>query len=244
MSAAEVLHIEAVLAGIGTLVFHIASSTILQFWFYHHKQSDASQWKIQPKRNESFAEAQRWWLPLLRLKQRHKPMHWLYATVNLLIAATAAMVTAELTIRDRLPLKLTDGPIVMPLIWSTLFQCTAEYHWHRALHQPFMYRLWHKIHHAYQSPEPFDDFFINPIEGALYQFILWGPAYLFQQSLPAFALYMAIHGFCGIADHCGIRVRLPYVYDSAFHDAHHRLFNANYGFPWTFWDKIYGTFRE
>jgi len=240
------LHIEAVLIGVGTFVFHIAACTALQMYFYFAKQADAAHWKTQATQRESFAEAHRWWLPLLQLKKRHKPLHWLYATVNLLVAATAALVTAELTLRGRLPLQLSwwNGPFLMPLIYSTLFQCTAEYHWHRLLHTPLLYARFHKIHHAYQSPEPFDEFMISPLEGTLYQFILWGPAYLFSQSLSAFGVYMLVHGFCGIADHCGIRVRIPYVYDSQFHDNHHRLFNANYGFPWSVWDHVYGTFRQ
>jgi sterol desaturase/sphingolipid hydroxylase (fatty acid hydroxylase superfamily) len=153
----EALHVEAVVIGIGTFFFHIAACTVLQVRFYYSQQANASQWKTQPAQNASFAEAHRWWLPLLRLKERHKPLHWLYATVNLFVAATAAMLTAELTLRRQLPLQLSlwNGPFVMPLIYSTLFQCTAEYHWHRLLHQPFLYARFHKIHHSYTAPEPF-----------------------------------------------------------------------------------------
>ena len=51
-------------------------------------------------------------------------------------------------------------------------------------------------------------------------------------------------GTCGIIDHCGIRLSIPFLYDSVFHDEHHRLFNVNYGFPFSFLDVLLGTYHE
>ena len=44
-----------------------------------------------------------------------------------------------------------------------------------------------------------------------------------------FALYMALHGVCGVLDHCGVDIRFGPIYSAADHDAHHQFFNVNYG---------------
>lgn len=237
------MRLESALIGLGTFLFHVSVSTVLQIVFYAQRQAQHTSWKIQPRKTESFDDADKWWLPLLRLKRRHAPLQWLFCTVNLVTASVFAAVTADRFLDDALPLKW-DGPFWWPLLCSIAFQCTAEYHWHWLLHRPFLYKLMHKTHHLHTAPEPFDDFMVNPVELAIYQCIFFGPAFLFRQNVWAFAVYLAIHGATGIADHCGIHVSVPFVYASKFHDDHHRLFSCNYGFPFAIWDHIYGTFRE
>jgi len=235
--------VTSIAVGVGTFVFHVTVSTILQYAFYYAKPATVAKWKIQPQRKESLAEAGSWWLPLLRLKSRHKPLQWIYCTLNLCTASLFAAVTAELFLRDKLPLKLT-GPFWWPLLASCAFQCTAEYHWHRLLHTKLLYQWMHKTHHLHVAPEPFDDFMVNPLELAIYQCIFFGPAFLFDMQLPCFAVYLALHGFAGIADHSGIHADVPLLYRSKFHDDHHKLFTCNFGFPFAIWDHLHGTFRE
>lgn len=75
-----------------------------------------------------------------------------------------------------------------------------------------------------------------------YYFILFAPPVLLPIHLHAFYIYMAIHGTTGVLDHTGVRVHVPWLYDTAHHDDHHKLTYANYSFPMPFLDVFHGTF--
>ena len=177
---------------------------------------------------------------------RH-PLQPLLTTLNLTLSALYATAVTEAHLRSLTslsPLTLTP-PVTLPftLALSILWQCVLEYYWHRMQHLPFCYRWMHKLHHFYTSPQPFDDLLIHPLEAAGYYVILYSPAFVIPQSLWSFLCYMTVMGVCGVVDHAGIRVQCGGVYDSAEHDEHHRLFTVNYSFPFTFMDRLHGTYR-
>ena len=110
-------------------------------------------------------------------------------------------------------------------------------------HLPFLYRHCHKLHHFHKSPQPFDDLLIHPLEAFGYYLILYSPAFLVPQSVLSFVLYMAVMGVCGVLDHCGVDLRVWGLYDTREHDEHHRLFNVNFSFPFSFMDQLHGTYK-
>ena len=99
------------------------------------------------------------------------------------------------------------------------------------LHLPPLYKRFHKYHHAYKDPEPFDDMYIHPLEAFCYYCILYAPPFLFSCHIFAFISYMIVMGLAGTLDHSGIRVHVPGIYDASDHDRHHSKFNVNYAFP-------------
>ena len=128
---------------------------------------------------------------------------------------------------------------------AVLYENLAEYYWHRLLHSiPLLYKHFHKIHHFYKSPEPFDDMYIHPLEATIYYCILYSPPFLFQIHLYAFVIYMVIMGLCGVLDHSGIPFSIPLLYDTKAHHFHHLKFDVNYGFPFAYLDLLHGTFYE
>jgi sterol desaturase/sphingolipid hydroxylase (fatty acid hydroxylase superfamily) len=46
-----------------------------------------------------------------------------------------------------------------------------------------------------------------------------------------------------MADHAGVRLAVPGLYNAADHDAHHAFFSCNYGFPFPWLDQLLGTYR-
>jgi len=142
----------------------------------------------------------------------------------------------------------TDSYSLLTLLFccllSIIWQCVCEYYWHRLQHLPWFYGHFHKLHHFYQSPQPFDDLMIHPVEAFGYYCILYSPAFLIPQPLLSFLLYMTVMGLCGVLDHCGVVLTIPYLYDTREHDAHHQLFNVNYSFPFPFMDQLHGTFHQ
>jgi sterol desaturase/sphingolipid hydroxylase (fatty acid hydroxylase superfamily) len=140
------------------------------------------------------------------------------------LAGTAALLLAE---------------FLVAVVWENV----VEYYFHRTMHLPAVYRTFHKLHHAYKSPTPFDDMCIHPFEALLYYCILYSPAFAFPTHLSTMALYMALMGLAGMFDHSGIKIALPYVYHAEDHDLHHELFDVNYGFPFVWLDLLHGTYR-
>ena len=62
---------------------------------------------------------------------------------------------------------------------------------------------------------------IHPLEGFGYYCILYSPAFLVHMHFASFAAYMSIMGLAGVIDHCGVKVEIPGLYNSADHDKHH-----------------------
>lgn len=106
------------------------------------------------------------------------------------------------------------------LLWEFIlphiYQGVLEYYWHRFLHSPLMYKRFHKVHHYYKSPEPFDDMYIHPFEAFAYYIILFSPALVIKMHISCFLVYMAICGITGIMDHSGIRF-VSFIYNTEDH---------------------------
>jgi hypothetical protein len=94
------------------------------------------------------------------------------------------------------------------------------------------------------SPEPFDDLYVHPLEVSGYYTILFSPSFVLRgMPFHAFILYMIYMGSCGVLDHSGLNVRVPFgLYNAHDHALHHSKFECNYGFPHPFMDLIHGTF--
>ena len=188
-------------------------------------------------------------LPSLPPPPHRHPLQPLLTTLNLLLSSLFLLLLTEAHLHTPHPLtSLSPHPSLPPYLTlplSILLQCVLEYYWHRLQHLPPLYRHVHKLHHYYTSPQPFDDLMIHPLEAAGYYCILYSPAFLIRQTVGSFVGYMAVLGVLGVVDHCGVRWRVwgGWLYDSAEHDEHHRCFNVNYSFPFSFMDRLHGTYK-
>lgn len=226
---------------------YIAQTSLLQYVFYYRRSSTkCADWKIQASKKESVGHF--FWLPIFSNKPNRGVNHGVLALGNLLIASLAAGFTTECSLR-RLNHMRYD-PIVVDLIPTILLQtCIAivyesvvEYYWHRLMHTKAFYATFHKYHHFYKSPEPWDDMYIHPVEAFGYYCILYGPPFLFTIHYTAFLLYMVIMGICGVCDHSGIKFAIPGLYNTVDHDNHHLKFEVNYSFPFPYMDILHNTF--
>ena len=82
------------------------------------------------------------------------------------------------------------------------------------------------------------------MQGLGYYTILYSPPFVLGCPAMPFAIYLAMHGLCGILDHSGVRIDVGVGllrYSSSDHDSHHERFEFNYGFPLMWMDRIHGT---
>ncbi|CAM9736513.1 unnamed protein product [Heterosigma akashiwo] len=132
--------------------------------------------------------------------------------------------------------------VFLGLVKALVFQSICEYYWHLLMHTGPMYKRFHKFHHHYKVPRPFDDMYIHPIESFGYYCIFFAPAHVLKISAVSFSLYVVILGTCGVIDHSGCSFKVPLLYNSDDHEAHHRFFNVNYAFPFPFMDLLHQTY--
>ena len=77
------------------------------------------------------------WIPLLALKKNRPVTHALFATINLIVASTFAFTVTELSVQRRTRMSFDSVSeygyeyILRDLGVAIVFQCIAEYYWHR-----------------------------------------------------------------------------------------------------------------
>ncbi|KIO78864.1 fatty acid hydroxylase [Pedobacter lusitanus] len=124
---------------------------------------------------------------------------------------------------------------------------------HYLIHQTFLYKIVHQLHHLAVHPKPIDLFILHPLEtisfGALWLVLLM----LFPFNIYAIVIYLIINVVFGLTGHLGIeplplRFRnLPvirYLGTSTFHHQHHQYEDFNFGFYTSIWDRLFGTYKS
>eukprot|EP01103_Thecamoeba_quadrilineata_P003945 TRINITY_DN13679_c0_g1_i1.p1 TRINITY_DN13679_c0_g1~~TRINITY_DN13679_c0_g1_i1.p1 ORF type:complete len:265 (-),score=-6.77 TRINITY_DN13679_c0_g1_i1:8-802(-) len=219
---------------------------------YYYQNSDPKKpndlfWKTQPQNKKNVGPQS----PLFAhwFKEGRASDHHILASINLLLASLAMVFTTQMIMMGKTKMYwTTEGrsffellfiSTVLPVVW----QCVIEYFWHRMMHLPWFYKRFHKLHHYYKSPEPFDDMYIHPLEAFGYYCILYSPPFVIPMHFYSFVFYMVLMGLTGILDHCGIIVRIPGVYDTSHHDLHHLKTHCNYSFPFVHLDILFRTFE-
>ncbi|MBB6269750.1 sterol desaturase/sphingolipid hydroxylase (fatty acid hydroxylase superfamily) [Pedobacter cryoconitis] len=124
---------------------------------------------------------------------------------------------------------------------------------HYCIHQTFLYKIVHQLHHQAINPKPIDLFILHPLEtisfGALWLILLT----LFHFNIYSVIIYLIINVIFGLAGHLGIeplpvKVRslplIKYLGTSSFHHNHHLKEEYNFGFYTSIWDRLFGTFKS
>lgn len=226
---------------------YIIQTSIIQYLFYYSNAVSSDEWKTQPQKKSSVGFM--FGVPLLSNKPNRGPNHRYLTTFNLLMASVFALLATEYSVTRRNKMQFTDpleygiGWILLDLLLIVTYENVAEYYWHRLMHSKYFYAIFHKHHHFYKSPEPWDDMYIHPLEAMGYYCILYGPPFLFRTHYFAFIAYMIIMGLCGVLDHTGVKIAIPGLYNTVDHDNHHAKFEVNYAFPFPYMDLLHGTFE-
>ena len=152
-----------------------------------------------------------------------------------------------------LKLGLPPGALVQALgfVFFVAVASHTNYWMHRALHvQPFLWRL-HKLHHSQSEFTGLSNYRNHPLEVLFSGYV---GALIIAVLCPFTSEYARFYGyfiFCmGVFTHSGIRTNLgplEWVLVSPMaHRVHHSLdprhVDHNYGFAFSVWDRLYGTY--
>lgn len=135
------------------------------------------------------------------------------------------------------------GFVLLP-IWSAF-----HFYWvHRFLHQPFMYRRFHSLHHKNINVGPWSGLAMHPVEHLLYISSL--AIHWLIASHPLHVIFHVIWLGPGAAmTHTGyenllVKNKRRLALGTFYHQLHHRYFECNYGNQEMPWDRWFGTFHD
>ncbi len=138
------------------------------------------------------------------------------------------------------------------LLAAILLAHDAYFYWtHRAMHHPKLFKRFHRFHHKTITPTPWAAYSFAIPEA--FMMALFMPLWLFLIATPgivtfSFLIIMILRNTMG---HAGLELHargwashpiLKWISTTTHHDLHHAgSFNHNFGFYFTFWDKVMGT---
>ena len=146
--------------------------------------------------------------------------------------------------------QFSDGWIWFCL-WFPLLQIWQSLHfywWHRVLHIPLFYKLFHAVHHRNVNPGPWSGFSMHPVEHLLFMSSL-----LIHYVIPSHPLHVLYHLYWlvlgTVSTHSGyemiwLKEKNLLTVGSFFHHIHHRYFNCNYGNPEIPLDLWFGSYHD
>jgi lathosterol oxidase len=121
---------------------------------------------------------------------------------------------------------------------------------HRFVHQPQVFKIFHRFHHRHETTNPISLFVLHPLEvigfGALMILFL----VFYSISLGGLLGYLTLNVLWGTLGHSGVEPFpkkfqsipvLGLLGTSTFHAEHHEHPSFNFGFYTLLWDKLFGT---
>lgn len=135
-----------------------------------------------------------------------------------------------------------------------VFAHDTYFYWtHRAMHHPWLFRRFHRIHHLSTNPTPWAAYSFSVPEAFVQAGIV--PLMLFLIPLNPWAIFAfgVYRHFFSVLGHSGYEIfpkwfmRTPLAYffnTNTHHHQHHEVFSANYGLYFNFWDRLMGTNHE
>ena len=127
----------------------------------------------------------------------------------------------------------------------------AYFYWvHRAMHDPRVFRLFHRRHHRSMNPSPFTAYSFDLGEAAVMG--LFVPLWMLVTPTPweavgLFVLHQIVRNTLGHAGyelfpaHADGRPVFDFLTTTTHHDLHHAQAGWNYGLYFTWWDRLMGT---
>jgi Delta7-sterol 5-desaturase len=126
------------------------------------------------------------------------------------------------------------------------------FYWtHRAMHHPRLFKSFHRFHHRSITPTAWTAYAFAVPEAAL--MMLFVPVWfaLVPTPNPVFFVFLAVMILRNAMGHAGLEIHprgwathplFKHFPTTTHHDLHHAgSFNHNYGFYFTWWDKLMGT---
>jgi len=140
--------------------------------------------------------------------------------------------------------------IAFPLM--ILMHDTYFYWVHRIMHLPFLFKMFHLVHHKSTNPSPWAAYAFHPLEAIVESLIF----VIFLFTIPVQSIHLTVFFvfslLYNVYGHLGFELYPKgfnkhwfgkWINTSVSHNQHHQYFKGNYGLYFTIWDRLMGTLR-
>lgn len=146
-----------------------------------------------------------------------------------------------------------DGPlppwyvVLVQIAYFFLVEDFFNYWVHRWLHQPFLYKHVHSVHHKYNSPFSIAAAYAHPLEVLMQAIPTFLGPLLISPHLYTLMIWQIVRNFEAIDIHSGYELPLslktffPAYAGTRHHDYHHYAHSGNFASVFTWCDRLYGT---
>lgn len=132
-----------------------------------------------------------------------------------------------------------------------VFFYDAYFYWsHRFLHQGWLYKNIHVVHHRSLNPTPFASFSFHPIEALINLLYFFPIVYFFSMSLELALVLLILTDISNVMGHLGYDL-IPresrtkwwgrWLTTPTHHNMHHQFSRSNFGLYWKGWDQHFKT---
>lgn len=148
---------------------------------------------------------------------------------------------------------LGDYPLwYLPL--SVLLYLAAHDTWfywsHRWMHQPWLFKVAHAVHHESRPPTAWAAMSFHPWEAVTGAVVIPALVFLIPIHVAGLATVLTVMTIMGVTNHMGwemfprVIVHGPlgkHLITATHHQHHHDAYRGNYGLYFRFWDRVCGT---
>ena len=142
------------------------------------------------------------------------------------------------------------GWFVLSLLLMILAHDAYFYWTHRAIHDPRLFRAFHRRHHKSNNPSPFTAYSFDLAEAAMQAAFVPIWMFIIPTAWEAVGLFMLHQIARNTLGHSGYELfparrdgkpLLDFLTTTTHHDIHHAEAGWNYGLYFTWWDRLMGT---
>jgi sterol desaturase/sphingolipid hydroxylase (fatty acid hydroxylase superfamily) len=213
-------------------------------WYFHMRKTQGQ--KLKYERREMGRKNKLWNFS----DQVRDNMFWTLGSGVAMLTAFQ-VVTMWLMANGYAPvITFADNPVwfLLALILLPIWSAFHFYWVHRLLHQPFLYKRVHCLHHRNVNIGPWSGLSMHPAEHFLYLTTL-----CIHWIVPSHPIHLIFHvmyqGPGAAMTHSGyedllIKDKRRLALGTFYHQLHHRYYECNYGNQEMPWDRWFGTFHD
>ncbi len=145
------------------------------------------------------------------------------------------------------------GYFFLSLVIMVILHDTYFYWTHRLLHKRWFFKKIHTVHHRSANPTPLAAYSFHPFEALLQTLIVFPFVTIWPVNIFAFLLFTFLVLVTNVIGHLGFEF-IPRKFrnsspgnlltSSTHHNLHHQKSNKNFGYYFTFWDKLMKTLQN
>jgi lathosterol oxidase len=136
-------------------------------------------------------------------------------------------------------------------VFAYLLLHDSWFYWtHRWMHQPWLFRAAHAVHHESRPPTAWAAMSFHPWEAVTGAIVIPALVFAIPIHVAGLGLVLTIMTIMGIGNHMGwemfprwlVHGRLgKWLITATHHEKHHQAYRGNYGLYFRFWDRLCGT---